>query len=474
MRRLLVVPLLALAGCGGVSGDPLEPTLAFFPPDAPMLAVVDTDSGSRQRRALQRIAKRFPFSSQLVPQLQDPALAPVLGNPAVIGASDPRALSDRRKLVVAIRPRRPEKLSELRRRWVESGRYTLAGSEAGFRILRDSTGDLNAFDGETLVLSGSRPLLSNALRRGTEGEGIDADRFGEALDGVEGDSLVAVRLDADALAVAIPGGTRAQTGPFLGEVRTIGAKLIVRSNALEARFRMRTEDEVDPQDLPLAEGSASPSVVERPEEVGIAVRDPAQLLRFLRGAGAGLGTPRFEERVGIEFTRDFVKQLRGDAALSFVPGRGYAFRAQVRNPAAMRRTLANIARKAADAARRLQGDVISITPPRDGGGVYLLDRIGSDAAFGLFGDTLVFANSARRARAMARARGRKVPGARGALVVTARPEELRAAFVRQFAPAGGLGDAIAPSIFLRPLGRLDASVQAAPDGLTGRVIQRFD
>ena len=148
-------------------------------------------------------------------------------------------------------------------------------------------------------------------------------------------------------------------------------------------------------------------MVERPEEVGIAVRDPAQLLRFLRGAGAGLGTPRFEERVGIEFTRDFVKQLRGDAALSFVPGRGYAVRAEVRDPAAMRRTLANIARKAADAARRLQGDVISITPPRDGGGVYRLDRIGSDAAFGLFGDTLVFANSARRARAMARAPGRK-------------------------------------------------------------------
>ena len=474
MRRLLLVPLVALVGCGGVSGDPLDPTLAFFPEDAPVLAVVDTDSGSEQRRALRRIAKRFPFSSQLIPQLQDPGLAPVLGNPAVIGASDPRSLSDRRKLVVAIRPRHPEKLSELRRRWVESGRYTLAGSEAGFRILRDSTGDLNAFDGETLVLSGSRPLLSNALRRGREGDGLDADGFGEALDGVEGDSVVAVRMDAEALAVAFPGGTRALTAPFLGEARTVGAKLIARSGSLEARFRMRTEEKVDPRDLPLAEGSASPTVVERPEEVGIAVRDPAQLLRFLRGAGAGLGTPRFEERVGIEFTRDFVKQLRGDAALSFVPGRGYAVRAEVRDPAAMRRTLANIARKAADAARRLQGDVISITPPRDGGGVYRLDRIGSDAAFGLFGDTLVFANSPRRARAMARAPGRKLAGARGALVMTARPEELRSAFVRQFAPAGGLGDIVAPSVFLRPLGRLDASVQAAPDGLTGRVIQRFD
>ncbi len=247
----------------------------------------------------------------------------MLGNPAVIGASDPRALSDRRKLVVAIRPRRPEKLSELRRRWVESGRYTLAGSEAGFRILRDSTGDLNAFDGETLVLSGSRPLLSNALRRGQRGRG-DRRRRASARRWMASRATRSWRCawTPRRWRWRLPRGTRAQTAPFLGEARTIGAKLIARPGSLEARFRMRTEDEVDPRDLPLAEGSASPSVVERPEEVGIAVRDPAQLLRFLRGAGAGLGTPRFEERVGIEFTRDFVKQLRGDAALSFVPGRG--------------------------------------------------------------------------------------------------------------------------------------------------------
>ncbi len=472
---MLVVLVLGLAGCGGVSRDPLDPTLAFFPENAPLLAVVDTDTRSDQHRALRRIARRFAFSSQLVPQLQDPELAPVLGNPAVIGASDPRALDDRRKLVVAIRPRHPEKMSDLRRRWVESGRFTLVGTEAGFRILRDSTGDLNAFDGKTLVLSGSRPLLSNALRRGRRDDGIDADRFAEALEGLRGDSLLAVRMDAEALAVASPAGLRAQATPFLAQARTLGAKLTVRPRSLAARFRMRTEDSVDPADLPLAEGGASPPVVARRGEMGIGVRDPGQLLRFLRRVGAGFGSERFERSVGIEFTRDFVKQLRGHAAVSLAPGGGYAVRAEVRDPAAMRRKLATIARRAADAARKLQGDVISITPPRHGGGVYLLDRIGDDAAFGLFGDVLVFANSRRRARAMAIAQARKVPGARGALVVSARPEQLRSAFVRQFAPAGGLsGQLVDPSIFLRPLGRFDMSLQADPDGLTGRVIQRFD
>ena len=474
VRRVLLVLVVALAGCGGVPRGPLKSTLAFFPEDAPVLVVVDTDTGSEQHRALRRITRRFPLSSQLLPQLQDPELAPVLGNPAVIGAPDPRALSDRRKLVVAIRPRHPERLSELRRRWVESGRSTLVGQEAGFRILRDRSGDFNAFDGHTLVLSGSRPLLSNALRRGEKGKGFDADRFGEALEGLRGDSLLAVRMDAEALLAASPPGPRAQALPFFAEARTLGAKLSVRSGSLQARFRMRTEDSVDSADLPLAKGSASPPAVVRPGELGLGVRDPGQLLRFLRRAGAGLGSPRFEERVGIEFTRDFVKQLRGDAAVSFVPGGGYALRAEVRDPAAMKRTLATIARRAPDAARGLERDVISITPPRHGGGVYLLARIGDDAAFGLFGNRLVFADSARRVRAMASAPARRVPGARGALVLTAKPEQLRSAFVRQFAPAGGLGGLVSPSIFLRPLGRLDASVQAESDGLTGRVTQRFD
>ncbi len=474
MRQLLVVLIVALAGCGGVRDDPLEQTLTFFPETAPVLAVVDTDADGDQQRALRRITKRFPFSSQLVPQLQDPELAPVLGNPAVIGAQDPRGLSDRRQLVVAIRPRHPEKLSELRRRWVETGRFRPAGHEAGFRVLEDSTGGLNAFDGETLVLSGSRPLLSNALRRGTEEEGIDGDTFREAFEDLPGHALVGVRLNAEALAAASPLGPRAQGTPFLSEARTLAAKLTVHSGSLEARFRMRTKDSVDAADLPLAEGSASPPAVVRKGEVGIGIRDPGQTLRFLRSAGAGFGTSQFEERVGIEFTRDFVKQLRGDAAVSFVPGGTWAMRAQVRDPVAMKRTLDNITRRAADAARKYENDVISITPPRDGGGVYLLDRVGDDMAFGLFGDRLVFADGPRLARAIATAPARRVPGARGALVLSARPEQLRSAFVREFAPAGALGDLVAPSVFLRPLGRLDGSMQADRDGLTGRLIQRFD
>ena len=174
-------------------------------------------------------------------------------------------------------------------------------------------------------------------------------------------------------------GTRAQTAPFLGEARTIGAKLIARPGSLEARFRMRTEDEVDPEDLPLAEGSASPSVVERPEEAGHRGARPGAAAAVPAGRGGRAGNAALRgtggHRVHARLRQAAARRRRRSASS---PGAGYALRAEVRDPAAMKRTLANIARQAADAARRLQGDVISITPPRDGGGVYLLDRIGAD------------------------------------------------------------------------------------------------
>ncbi len=474
VRRVLLVVLLGLAGCGGVGSDPLERPLTFFPENAPMLAVVDTDADGDQQRAFRRITRRFPLSSQLVPQLQDPDLRPLLGNPAVIGAQDPRALSDRHQLVVAIEPRDPQRLAEVRKRWVETGRFRRAGDESGFRVLSDSAGELNAFDGKTMVMSGSRPRLSNALRRGREEDGMGLGEFRDSFQRVPGHALIGVRLDAEALVAASPLGAGAQNAPFLSQAKTLGVKLFARSGALEARFRMTTAEPVDRRDLPLAEGPDSPPAVVREGEVGVGVRDPAQLLRFLRGGGLGIGSSKVEERVGIEFTRDFVKQVRGNAALSFVPGRGWALRAQVRDPKAMKRTLDRITRRAADAARTYQNDVISITPPRDAGGVYLLDRIGDDLAFGLFGDRLVFADSKKLAIAIANAPARAVPGAKGALVLSARPEELRSRFVRQFAPAGALGDLVDPSVFLRPLGRLDASLEASEDGLSGRLVQRFD
>jgi len=142
----------------------------------------------------------------------------------------------------------------------------------------------------------------------------------------------------------------------------------------------------------------------------------------------------------------------------------------------MRRTLATLARRAPDAARELGGgaQTISITPPRGGKGLYLLDRIGLDAVFGLVGDTFVFASDARRAGALARAPARPVAGAQGALVLSAAPEELLRGLVRQTAPGGGLGGLFGPTLFLGPLGPFEASVRAEPDALSGGFVQRFD
>ena len=98
MRRLLpaLLAAVALGGCGEDPESPLDSVLGFFGERAPFVAVVDTDPGSDQQSAVREIAKRFPFGPQLLGQLQDPELRPLLGNPAVLGAGEaPGCSSDR-------------------------------------------------------------------------------------------------------------------------------------------------------------------------------------------------------------------------------------------------------------------------------------------------------------------------------------------------------------------------------------------
>jgi len=316
----------ALAGCGEDPASPLDSVLGFFGDEAPFVAVVDTDPKSDQQSAVREIAKRFPFGPQLLGQLQDSELRPLLGNPAVLGAGDARALGDQRQIIVAVQPGDPGKVEELRRRQVERRRQTDAGEEAGYRILRDRDGDLSAFDGRTLVFASSRPLLSRALRQREADGRMTSDRFGQALEGLPGAALVKLRLDAPALIAASPDARQGRRVPWVKSLRTLGATLSARPDRLEGRFRLRSERDLDPEDLPLAQGAGSPPVTAQRGELAIALRDPAQVVTFAQRAGAattplfGPGQERIERRVGVDLERDVLGQLGGDSAASVAPG----------------------------------------------------------------------------------------------------------------------------------------------------------
>src|SRR5215208_6697612 len=110
MRRLvsalLAAGLLALAGCGGGdSGSALDSALAYLPKDATFAVAIDTDVEGDQYQALGDLLRKFPFSEQikgsLLQQFQQSSggvrfnddVKPVLGNPLVVGTTDPKAVS---------------------------------------------------------------------------------------------------------------------------------------------------------------------------------------------------------------------------------------------------------------------------------------------------------------------------------------------------------------------------------------------
>jgi hypothetical protein len=132
MRRfvsaIVAAGLLAMAGCGGGSdsGSALDSTLAFLPKDTTFAVAIDTNVDGDQYKALAKLLNRFPFGNQvrdnLLGQLEQSSggisfnddVKPVLGNPLVVGAVYPQALSgNSNAFIVALKAKDKGKLEHL-------------------------------------------------------------------------------------------------------------------------------------------------------------------------------------------------------------------------------------------------------------------------------------------------------------------------------------------------------------------------
>src|SRR5215208_32907 len=253
MRRLallaLLVPLLAVCGCGDDNGSsgPLDEGLSYLPADAPFAVAIETDLKSDQYRKAGKIADRFPFAGQAEQELKqmferggdvdfDRDVKPLLGNPFVVGAVDPRHFEGE-SFVGAIQVKDGDKLKDL----VDKAGASEKGEKEGAKLYADKTGDTYAVKDDVLVVAGSRKLLEQALERRSDGETLTADEFDAAMEDLPEEALVRSYFNLETLLRASPGGRQATKVKWVAALRTLGLVAQVRNDSVSLPFNLKTD-----------------------------------------------------------------------------------------------------------------------------------------------------------------------------------------------------------------------------------------
>lgn len=488
MRRLALVTALAAAlisGCGGGgSAGPLEEGLSYLPKDTPFAVAIDTNTSGSQYRALGDLVQKFPFGDQLRQSLRrqleeggevtfDRDLKPLLGNPFVVGGINPRAVTDGRpddEFVGALKVKDKDKLEAT----VERQGAREDGEASGAKLYKARDGDSFAIKDDVLVVAGSKRLLQDALARSEGDDHLDREAFDKGLDGLPGGGLLRLYANVGELIRSEPGSRDALKIKWVRALTTLGMTAEARDDQLAVQFKLATGGGLSDADLPIAPGDAAPGVVERAGEIGVGLRDPSRIARFAESALQATspsdygqytaGKRQIEQRYGVDVDRDLLDQLKGDTATTVSVDGKFAARAELEDPAAMRRTL----RRLAPALPQLMSGA-RLERPRRGEDLYAISDGGQSVVFGVVRDVFVIGNDAARAGQVATASPTTVGAAKGAVVMKADAEQVANSALRRLGPQLGLGGAFGSRLFTGPLGELNGSVSSSTSGLRGRV-----
>jgi hypothetical protein len=480
---------VALAGCGGgdEASSALDAALAYLPKDAPFAVAVETNFSGSQYKALDRNLEKFPFSDQLKQGIAqsleengtnfDRDIRPLLGNPVVVGGPSARAITDGTgdsEFVTALLVEDEGKLDSL----LEKEKAKEQGERAGATVYKDDQDDYLAVEDDVLISASSKRLLEQALDQRDEDDHLTAEEFDTGLEGLPENALVRVYADVQALLASDPSTRDARRVDWVSALRTFGMTAVAKDDVLDVDFNLSSEGELSEEDLPFASGTEAPGVLRRRGEIGIGIRNPSQVVRFAEAAGravnpSGYGDyaaakSQIEERLRVNIDDDLVGQLTGDAAMSFAVDGKYAIRSELKDPAAFERTLRKVADVLPQIARSAGAGDVALAKPRRGSDFYALaDRKGDSVVFGVVNDVFVLANDPARAGRLASESPREVPGAKGAVTVSADAEQLARAALAQAAPQLGLGGLFGTGLFTAPLKELNGSVSSSPDGMRG-------
>jgi hypothetical protein len=492
--KKLTLPLsilaLAVAGCGssssGGSGNALDSSLSFVPKDAPFVLVVDTNLDGSQYENAGKLLDKFPLSGSVVEQFEqelgkgangvsyEQDIKPLLGNPFVIAAVDARSFTadgDTEDFVGAIQAKDGDKLSDV----LKKSGAKKSGEQSGATLYEDD-GDRFAIKDDTLIVAGSDELLDQALTRAAGSDHLDADAFDDTLTGLPDDALVRTYFDVEGLLHADAGAQDALKVPWIDALRTLALTANVKSDSIDVDFDLETEGNLTDKDLPIAPGGASPAILDRNGDVNVGLRDLSQVIRFAENAGQSIspsgfgqyaqGKQQLDTQLGIDLDRDLIAQLSGDVSANISLNGSFGVRAELKDPAAFKRTLAKIAPVLPDVAKGAGFGTVGLAKPKGNQGFYALaNPNGASVVFGVIGDVFVLANDPRRASQLATGNPVSVDGAKGALVLKADASKL---VTKLLGAIGDLGiGQLGGGLIAGPLRDLTGSVESSTAGLKG-------
>jgi hypothetical protein len=491
----LILGTLLIAGCGDGGGSdsssPLDEALRYLPADAPFAVAIDTDTTGEQYQAAGEAIDRFPFGETLKKQVigivetragDIQRFEKALGNEFVVGSTDAKSFvnvpsGEDDNFVAAIQAKDEGALNEL----IEDEDAKESGESSGATIYEDDSGDPFAVKDGVLVVAGTKRLLEAALATREDGDGLTEEDFDAGTEGIAKDALLRVYVDIEALLRSSDDAKDALKSKWVAALRTAGIGVSFEQDELVVDFRVNTDSaDLTDEDLPLAAGSEAPQVLDRDGGIGIALRDPAQIVEFAQATARAInpgnfqggladGKAQIERQTGIDVDEDIVGQLTGDIAINVDLQGKFGARAELKDPAAFEDTLAKLAKLLPQMPQGITGEKVGFATPNGSEDFYAVATAdGTNVVFGVVKGVFVIANDPKITGTLATDRLEAVPDAKGSLVLSTSAEQLAQEIIRQAAGQDfDLTGLLGGKIVTRPLDELNGSVETSTSGMSG-------
>jgi hypothetical protein len=364
-----VLVAAALSSCGGSSPSPLDNALGYLPADAPAAIAVSTNLDSGSFHDLDIALQRFGVQGGVEGSLEDAIggaggvsfsndIKPLLGNDLVIGLL-PGTTESGPRVVAVLEVTDGSKVEDLLNGVGFPKQDDIDGTHVYGPDSTDS-GDEDlgavpeiAVDGDTVVVAESMPALKAALdQRHGDGRLTEAT-FDDRLEGLPKDGLIRATGDLPSAVDAL-GAEQTSGVPWMASLRSFGLSVDIDGRTLTADGQVKT-DHVDEADLPIAAGSTSPDLA--PHLKSAATLDQGQSMRFaLDLVRASVPTATFNQiqarlERAAHGSLGALEDEFGAGLITELPNGETVTRSEVKNPAAVARTLGTLSTQEPAAAR---------------------------------------------------------------------------------------------------------------------------